>query len=166
MKITAKKIVFSALLAALTCVFTTVTKIPIWFAPGYINMGDCVVLLCGWLTSPVYAFLAAGVGSALADLISGYAVYAPVTFLIKGLVALTAYYGFKRLSKKFKKGISKALSGVLAELVMILGYFVFESFLYGIEFALLNIPANAVQGAYGIMVGIILAKTFEKVNLN
>lgn len=166
MKTTTKKIVFSALLAALTCLFTTVTKIPIGFYPGYINMGDCVVLLCGWLTSPVYAFLAAGVGSALADLISGYAVYAPATFLIKGLVALAAYYGFKFLNKRFKTATSRVLSGVLAELVMVLGYFIFEAFLYGTGPAIFNIAVNAFQGTFGVAVGMILVKSFEKVNLN
>ena len=33
---------------------------------GYLNLGDCAVLLAGWLLSPVYGFLAAGLGSALA----------------------------------------------------------------------------------------------------
>ena len=77
------------MLAALTCVATIVIKIP---SPlnGYINLGDCIVLLSGWLLSPVYGFFAAGLGSALADLFSGYAAYAPATFLIKGLMALIA----------------------------------------------------------------------------
>ena len=72
-----KKIVMAAMFAALCCVATMIIKIP---SPlkGYINLGDCVVLLSGWMLSPAYAFLAAGIGSALADLFSGYLVYAPV----------------------------------------------------------------------------------------
>ena len=87
------------MLAALTCIATMVIKIP---SPlnGYLNLGDCVVLLAGWMLSPVYGFLAAGVGSALADLFSGYVVYAPATFVIKGLMALVAYYGFKLLQPR------------------------------------------------------------------
>ena len=59
------------MLAALVCVATMVIKIP---SPlnGYINLGDCIVLLSGWLLSPVYGFMAAGLGSALADLFAGY----------------------------------------------------------------------------------------------
>ena len=55
----------AALLAALTCVATMIIKIP---SPlkGYLNLGDCVVLLAGWMLSPTYGFLAAGLGSALA----------------------------------------------------------------------------------------------------
>ena len=56
-----KKLVISALLTALVCVATMIVKIP---SPlkGYLNLGDCVVLVSGWLLSPVYGFLAAGLG--------------------------------------------------------------------------------------------------------
>ena len=95
-KNTTQKIVMAALFAALTCVATMVIKIP---SPmkGYLNLGDCVVLTAGWMLSPTYGFLAAGLGSALADLILGYTVYSPVTFIVKGLMALVAYYGYKVL---------------------------------------------------------------------
>ena len=58
-----KKIVMAALMAALTCVATMIIKIP---SPlkGYINLGDCIVLVSGWILSPAYGFLAAGLGSA------------------------------------------------------------------------------------------------------
>ena len=80
------------MLAALTCIATMIIKIP---SPlkGYLNLGDCVVLLSGWLLSPLYGFLAAGLGSGLADLISGYGVYVPATFIIKGVRAIAAYFG-------------------------------------------------------------------------
>ena len=66
-----KKIVVAALLAALVCLATMLFKVP---SPmkGYLNLGDGIVLLAGWLLSPAYGFLAAGVGSALADVFSGY----------------------------------------------------------------------------------------------
>ena len=59
-----KRIVITALMAAMVCVATMIIKIP---SPmkGYLNIGDCIVLLCGWLLSPGYGFVAAGLGSAL-----------------------------------------------------------------------------------------------------
>ena len=160
-----KKIVMSALLAALTCVATMVIKIP---SPlnGYINLGDCVVLAAGWMLSPAYAFLAAGLGSALADLLSGYALYAPATFLIKGLMALVAFYGINLLQKKIGRLPSKIISGTVAEAVMILGYLAFEGFLYGFIPSLANVPANGVQGVAGLIVGIVLVKIFEKAKIS
>lgn len=158
---TTKRIVIAAMLAALTCVATMIIKIP---SPlkGYINLGDCVVLLAGWMLNPAYGFLAAGLGSALADLFSGYVVYAPATFVIKGLMALVAFYGFKLLNKKIGNLPSRIITGVLAEAVMILGYFVFEGFLYGFGPSVVNIPANGVQGVAGLILGCVLVKVFEK----
>ena len=96
MKTKTQKIVMAALLAALACIATMIIKIP---SPlkGYINLGDCIVLLAGWMLLPKYGFLAAGLGSALADLFSGYVIYAPATFVIKGVMAVIAFFGFKLL---------------------------------------------------------------------
>ena len=156
-----KKIVMAALLAALACVATMIIKIP---SPlkGYVNLGDCIVLLAGWMLSPAYGMLAAGIGSSLADIFSGYVIYAPATFIIKGLMALIAFYGYKLLHKKIGSLPSRIISGALAEIVMILGYFVFEGFLYGFVPSLVNIPANAVQGVAGLVIGIVLIKVLRK----
>ena len=163
-KNTTRNIVMAALLAALVCVATMLIKVP---SPlkGYLNLGDGIVLLCGWLLSPIYGFLAAGIGSALADLFAGYVVYVPATFLIKGLMAVVAYYGFRLLCKRIGNVPARVLVGILAEIVMVLGYYVFEGFLYGFVESLVNIPANAVQGVAGIILGTVLSKVFEKTNL-
>jgi uncharacterized membrane protein len=155
------RIVITSLLAALVCVATMVIKIP---SPlkGYLNLGDCIVLTAGWLLHPAYGFLAAGLGSALADILSGYVVYAPATFVIKGLMAITAYYLFKLLKKKFAVLPSRIISGLAADILMILGYYVFEGFMYGFVPSAVNIPANGVQGIAGLVVGILLMKVFEK----
>ena len=161
MKTKTQKIVMAAMLAALVCVATMIVKIP---SPlkGYLNLGDCVVLLSGWILSPVYGFLAAGIGSALADLFSGYVTYAPATFIIKGIMALIAYFGFSLFQKKMPELPSRIIAGVLAELFMVLGYLLFEGVLYGFVASLVNIPANAIQGLAGLILGIVLIKIFEK----
>ena len=159
-----KKIVMAALIAALACVATMIIKIP---SPlkGYLNLGDCIVLVAGWMLSPAYGFLAAGLGSALADILSGYVVYAPATFVIKGLMALIAFYGFKLLHNKIGNLQSKIIAGIFAEIVMIFGYFVFEGFLYGFAPSLVNIPANGVQGIAGLIIAVVLIKFFEKTKI-
>lgn len=161
MKTKTQKIVIAAMLAALTCIATMIIKIP---SPlkGYLNLGDCVVLLSGWLLSPLYGFLAAGLGSGLADLISGYGVYVPATFIIKGVMAIAAYFGFRFLQNKVINISARIVSGIVAELIMVFGYYVFEGLLYGFGASLVNIPANAVQGVAGLIIGTILVKIFEK----
>lgn len=154
MKTPTQKIVLSALLAALVCVSTMLIRIPSPFK-GYINLGDCAVLLCGWILPPFYGFLAAGIGSALADIFAGYIIYAPVTFFIKGLMSITAYYIFKRFS-------SRILGGIAAECIMVFGYYAFEGILYGFIPALVSLPVNAIQGIVGLVLGLLLVKVFNK----
>ena len=161
MKNTTQKIAIASMLAALVCVATMIIKIP---SPlkGYINLGDCVVLLSGWLLPPGYSFLAAGIGSALADVFSGYAVYAPITFAIKGLMAVVIYFCKKVLKDKIGNIPVLIIGGITAEILMIAGYYVFEGFMYGFEASLVNIPPNAVQGVAGMLFSIALVKMFDK----
>lgn len=164
MKTNTQKLVIASMLAALCCVATMIIKIPSPFK-GYLNLGDCVVLLAGWIMSPAYGFGAAAIGSALADVFSGYVIYAPATFVIKGVMALIAYFTQKAMQDKMGKTNSRIVGGILAEIMMIAGYFVFEGFLYGFAPSVVNIPANAVQGTVGLIVGIILVKMFEKTKM-
>ena len=84
-----KTLVWAALFTALTTVATMVIQVP---SPtgGYLNAGDAIVLLSAFLLGPIWGAVAAGVGSALADILAGYAIYAPATLIIKALMALTA----------------------------------------------------------------------------
>jgi len=160
-----KKMIITSLLAALACVATMIVKIP---SPlnGYINLGDCIVLVTAFLLSPGYGFAAAGLGSALADLLSGYIVYAPATFLIKGIMALIVFFCFRLLHKKIGKLPARLIGGILAEFFMILGYFLFEGILYSFSSSLVNIPLNCIQGAVGLTLGLILVNFFEKAGIH
>ena len=165
MKNTTHKIVIAAMFASLACVATMVIKIP---SPlnGYINLGDCIVLLAGWMLSPLYGFLAAGMGSALADVLSGYVLYAPATFIIKGAMALAVCFLHRVFLKKAGSFLSAAISGALAECIMVFGYFLFEGLIYGFAPSVLNMPANIVQGIAGLVLGTVLIKIFEKAKIN
>lgn len=145
----------SAVFAALICASTFVIKIP---SPlqGYINLGDCFVLLASWLLIRRLGVLSSALGSALADLIAGYAIFAPATFVIKGLMALVCYHCFKAVKKNAKTGLAAIVSGIAAECVMMLGYFIYESFLYGIKAASAGISFNAIQGAVCIVPACLL----------
>ena len=155
-----RKIILSAMIASLTFIFTIVVKIP---SPvgGYLNLGDAVVLLGGALLSPVYAFLAVAIGSAVADLSSGFLIYAPATFVIKGLMALCV----SLIVKHSKTEFLKILSGVLAEFLMVGGYYIFEGFLYGFGVSMINIFPNVLQGLVGLIIGLILIRVFQKSKL-
>ena len=117
-----RKLVLSALMAALVYVATSIIQIP---SPvnGYVNLGDCFVLLSGWLLGPWYGAAAAGIGSMLVDLLSGYGHYVPGTLIIKGLDALAAALIFRALGRG---KTAMLVSGIVGETIMVLGYFFYN----------------------------------------
>ena len=156
-------LLFSAMMTALVCTATSVLVIP-FPVVGYFNLGDGFALLSGFLLGPWYGFAAAGIGSALADLFLGYAVYAPATFLIKGLIGLLAGLLCRRIGKR--PMLSSLLAAAVAEAEMVLGYFAFEAWILGYgTAAAASVPLNLVQGCAGIVLFGLLAVLQEKTKL-
>ena len=155
-----QKLIITALLIAIVCLATIVVKIPSPATNGYFNLGDCFVLLSGWLMGPVYGALAAGLGSALADVLSGYVQYAPATFVIKAIMAIAACLVYRAIRKK--SFVAKLVGGFTAEAVMVIGYFAYEAVIlqYGLA-AAGSVVSNIMQGIVGIAAGIITATAIE-----
>lgn len=149
-----RKMVLAAVFAALTTVMTMVIQVP---SPmhGYVNLGDCAVLLGAWMLGPVYGGAAAGIGSMLADILSSYAHYAPGTLLIKFAMGMAA--GFLFAAMKKGRGTprllaAQAVSGIVAEGIMVAGYFLYAGLWLGKGLAAASsIPGNIVQGVFGLI---------------
>ncbi len=161
-------LVFGALFTALTCVFTMVIKVPTLGTNGYVNIGDTGVLLSSWLLGGWYGVVAAGLGSGLADLLSGYPAYAPGTFIIKLLMALAACSIYKAAGSRVSaggaaKGAVYAVSAVIAEAVMVLGYLVYEYFVMGYGAAAFpSVISNTAQAGSNIVLSLVLILVLEK----
>ena len=146
----------TALFAALACVATMSIRIPTPGTGGYIHPGDAIVILSGIILGPVYGFLAAGIGSALSDLIGGYFVYVPITFVIKGLVALVSALIYQKMCHSAKTRYLAVILGGVTDIVFVAGgYFICEFFLYG-SGAAASIPANIIQGIGGLVISAVL----------
>ena len=108
------------------------------------------------ILGPVWGFLAGGIGSALSDLIGGYFVYVPITFMNKGLVALAAGLLYQKVGKTQKSRYAAVVLGGVADIILVAGgYFVCEYFIYGAG-AAASIPANIIQGIGGLVISCIL----------
>ena len=152
-----KKLVMCALFAALACVATMSIRIPTPGTGGYIHPGDAVVILCGIFMGPAEAFLAAGIGSSRADLLGGYFIYVPITFVIKGLVAYLSSRLYRGLSAQGRNSyLAVAGCGVIDMAVVAGGYFLCEIFLYGTGAALASVPSNLIQGTSGLIIACAL----------
>lgn len=150
-----RKLVYLALFTALTTAATMVVRVP---SPtgGYVNAGDAVVLLCAFVLGPVPGAVAAGIGSALADIFGSYFLYAPATLVIKGLTALVAGLLLRGVAQLHP--LRAVLSGIAGEAVMVGGYYVFEAVFITNSWvgALVEIPGNLVQAAFGVAAGTAL----------
>ena len=146
-----KRFITAALMAALTCFATYIIKIP---SPnGYIHPGDSFVILSGIILGPIYGALSAGIGSMLSDLLAGYPQYAVATLIIKALTAIICWVVFRSLKRKL---YSVVIAGVIGGIIVTLGYFSVEYFMYGFGGALSAVPLNGVQNIFGIILSTIL----------
>ena len=155
-----RKLVLAALFAALCCLMTMIVQIPAPMGYGYVNLGDCAVLLGAWVVGGWWGAAAAAVGSALADLLAAggtYAIYAPGTFVIKFLMAAVAAYSMRVVKKHW--GVP--LGAVAAELLMVAGYFLYESVIYE-EGAVASVPLNLIQGAVNMIVAVAVVVLLDR----
>ncbi len=164
--ISTRKIVLCALFSALTAVATMVIQIPSPMS-GYVNLGDVFVLFGAFVLGPLLGAVSAGLGSALADVLTGYVIYAPATLIIKAGMALIVLVGYKMLKKAIKSDIaSVVISSIVSELFMVLGYFLFACLIMGKGIsAVASIPGNLVQGAFGVVLSSVLYGVFIKSGL-
>ena len=93
----------------------------------------------------------------MADIISGYVVYAPATLVIKALMAAVSWGVYTSLVKHFRSFPARIAAAAAAELVMASGYVLFESFMYhSFSAAVAGVPANLVQGIMGAVTSVAI----------
>ncbi|WPX07924.1 ECF transporter S component [Anaerocellum danielii] len=161
--------VFSGIMIALVFVLTFTIKIPL--LAGYFNIGDVIIMISSILFGKSIGFMSGSFGSALADIASGYTIYAPFTFIIKGLEGFICGLIFEKLEPKQKKWVSFILSTVSSGIFMAAGYFLSEASVlkylssalninrdlqFGLKVALANLPFNLLQGILSAIISVIL----------
>mgnify|MGYP001592286425 CR=1 FL=1 len=160
-----------AALIALSAISTMIIRIPIPATTGYFNIGDVFVILAGLWLGPIAGALVGGVGPTIADAI-GFPIFVPATMIIKGieglLVGLIAM-GATDTSIK-RRSVAAAVGG----LTIVIGYFVFEAYIYpflgkympafaitDIGAAIVEIIPNIIQGVIGAVGGLALWKAMS-----
>ena len=156
-----KKLMLAALFTALvyvgTCIFFPV-------GIGNLNLGDGFLLLGAFLLGGPWCVFAASLGAALADLTFGYMTYVPATLIIKALMALAAIFVRKIPCLRHHRVLQLLLAGLASELLMTLGYFLWEGFvlLETPAVALPGVPFNLLQGAFAILISLPVALKMRK----
>ncbi len=128
---------------------------------GNVNFGDSMVFICSMVMG-YYGILPSCIGASLCDALSGYSIYAPGTFLIKGIMSFLLVF-FIRIFKEFK--VSIVFSMFMSECVMVVGYLLYELIIFG-SGAVSNVPFNILQGIVNILISIALYRFIHRLKIN
>lgn len=155
-----------AVCMALTCIATMLIQIPIPL--GYAHLGDSVILITAYLFGPVVGALAGGIGSAMADILTGYPVWAVPTLLIKTIMPLIACYIFQnKVSRKPVISVRVLVGAVVTLLFMTAGYVFFGGILYGSwALGLASAPGLLLKSVVNLIVFIVVGTGLSKVVKN
>lgn len=146
-----QKLTLIAMFIALTTIATMAIQIPIPATKGYLNIGDTLLICAGLLLGKTVGGIVGGIGSALADLLSGYAFYAPITLVVKGLE------GYVAGALNEKTELPPLVSAIISGLVMAVGYLLAEGIiLYNFPTASASFVPNILQGVAGAALATIL----------
>lgn len=165
-----KPIILTGLLAAMVF-FTTayVLHIPVGTSGGYIHLGDTVVYLAAVLLPTPYAMAAAAIGGVLADVLSGAAMWALPTAVIKAVMAL-AFTAKKERMLCPRNLVAPVLAGAIG----VGGYFLAEVGLIllgggtwqaAVGGAALGILPNTMQEIVGGSAYILVAAALDRLGL-
>lgn len=150
----------TALFAALVCVTTAyIFHIPVGANGGYVHVGDGIIYLAASILPAPYAMLAAGLGGAMADLLTA-PVWAPATLIIK-MINVIPFTCKKTKIINTRNVIALFLSGI----VTFVGYFIAEGVLFGTWAALIpSLLSGWVQPLGSAIVFLVLGAALDKMN--
>jgi uncharacterized membrane protein len=170
-----RNMVLAAMFAALIFLGTFIIRIPITATNGYIHFGDGFIYITAIVLPFPFAAAAGAIGGFLADMLAGYMAYAPWTAIIKALMGaavglLLRHNRFiKRIGGEKNEGESGItglgaafLATLIAGIINVGGYFIVECFMYTPAGAIVGVPMNCLQSAFGIVVFFVLAPAFSR----
>ena len=161
------KLVFTGIMMCLIIIATMFIRVPIPFTQGYVHLGDAMIFLSVLVLGWRYGAVAAGIGSALGDILGGYAVWAPWTLCVKAGMAVIMGLFIANALKKERSArfflLVEFIGMALAGIWMCAGYYVAEAVIYG-NWATpaLAVPWNVGQFVVGMAIAISLAAALYK----
>ena len=162
------KLSMTGVMMALILVTTMMIRIHVPFTQGYVHLGDAMIFLAVLILGRNYGTLAAGIGSALSDLFSGYAYYAPWTFVVKALMAFVVGAALEYMEKKGKfqvgrRSLLELIAMLFGGIEMTVGYYIAASLMQGNwHTPLLSVPGNIAQFIVGMILATVLARILYK----
>lgn len=160
-----KDMVVTALLISLVFVATAFINIrlPILSSGGLVHLGTGMLFISAIVFGKEKAAIAGAVGMAIFDLSSGWALWAPFTFVVRGTMAYVMGAIVYSNNKKGNSIIFNILGIVVSGAVMIIGYYITEGIIYGNWLTpVASIPGNLTQIVVGALLALPIAKILKR----
>ncbi len=158
-----------AIMTALTTVMTLVIQIPYPGTSGYFNLGDTMVMLGGLLLGPIGGFFVGGIGSAVADVASGYTFYAPITLIVKGFEGMAVGYLGSQAREHVRLNVRDVIAVFVGAVIMLTGYFIAQVILFDVAVAIgelvtVNLAQVVIGGAVTLLIGPTIRSYLRTIN--
>ncbi|KRK98451.1 hypothetical protein FD04_GL000180 [Secundilactobacillus odoratitofui DSM 19909 = JCM 15043] len=151
-----REIVYLAMLIAVTVVISRFFLIPVPMTHGNINLCDAGIFIAAILLGRKQGAIVGAFSGLLLDLISGYTQYMFFSFIVHGLEGFVAgWIGGN------KKNTTKVVAMAVGVVVMVAGYWLTDTLLYGFKVGLIGVPTNFIQGIVGGIVAYFVSVPLE-----
>lgn len=135
-------------------------RLPIAANGGLIHLGNVPLFLAAAIFGRKTGAICGAFGMALFDLFSGWALWAPFTFVIVGLMGYTVG---KITENKDCSMFRYLLAVLLALIIKITGYYLAEAVIYGNWTApAASIPGNIIQVVFAAVIFLIAVKPLRR----
>ncbi|MBF0979973.1 MAG: ECF transporter S component [Clostridiales bacterium] len=144
---TTQQLTITAIFIALTFLATWLIKVQIpFFAAkgGLVHLGNVPMFVAAMVYGRKTGAIAGAFGMALFDLMGGWILWAPFTFVVVGLMGYTV--GLICEKSKMNPVLTNIIAVGVALIIKIVGYYIAEGVIYGNWIApAASIPGNIVQ---------------------
>jgi len=154
-----RQIAAIGVMGALTTIATMIFAFPVPATSGYFNFGDVIVQITALIFGPIVGALAGGLGSGLADLLGGWYMWVIPTTVIKGVEGyVVGTLAGDKESRTLRKTI---IAWVAGSIVIVVGYFLVQVYMYGFAAAMIEVPFNVIQGLLAGLIGIPISTALK-----
>lgn len=155
--------VLAAILTALTVTMSILVIIPIPGTHGLVTLCEVGIYISAILFGNPVGLVVGGASGFLIDIISGYPIWCLFSLVIHGLQGFVVAY----MSKNHKIGLKTIILPLLAgSAVMVVGYALATSLLFGWPAGLASIPSNLLQVGFGIVTTVLIVGNLAKIKPN
>lgn len=139
-------------------------RLPIAANGGLVHLGTAMLFIIAMLFGPKKAAIAGAVGMAIFDLFSGWTLWAPISFVARGLQGYIVGHIAWSAGRMGGSKTFNIIGAVVSVPVMLAVYYVGEAIIFG-NFVIpaASIPGNLVQNAVGLLVAIPAVIALKKV---